>query len=66
MIVFTCQDCGHRIISYVFPDAERLCASCFWIRQYIPADQQMVVRERLGVRLVGEKATDRSSDGRCQ
>jgi len=63
MIEFLCKDCGGRVIAYHFPDTDRLCASCFWIREHVPADQQMVVRERLGVRLVGQETpADRRSD----
>jgi len=51
MIEFICQDCDGRIISYIFPDRDRLCASCFWIRENVPPDEQTEVRERLGVPL---------------
>ena len=51
MIEFNCQDCGHRVVSFYIPDADRLCASCFWIRQRVPPDEQTEVRERLGVPL---------------
>lgn len=51
MIEFRCEDCGDRVISYVFPDRDRLCATCFWIRENVPATEQTEARERLGVPL---------------
>jgi hypothetical protein len=58
MIEYTCQDCGHRVISYVFssPAEAALCASCHWVRSHIPPQHQADARERLGVPLAAGEA----------
>jgi hypothetical protein len=51
---FICTDCGRLIISFDLephPDID-LCATCRWIREVVPPDQQRAVRERLGVPLI--------------
>lgn len=52
MIEFLCLDCAGRVFShYAFSGPERLCATCFWVRENIPPKEQAEVRDRLGVPL---------------
>jgi hypothetical protein len=53
---FKCCDCGARVLCYDSARVEPRCASCFWIVEHVPPEQQTEVRARLGVPLLDLRA----------
>lgn len=63
LMEWTCQDCGHRVFGYTFPEPGRpqQCATCDWIRDHVPPRDQPGARQRLGVPLLSAASTGRRS-----
>jgi len=51
VIEFICLDCGHHVVCPINDPGVFRCASCRWITENVPREDQAGARKRLGVPL---------------
>jgi hypothetical protein len=54
---YDCVDCGRHVVSWMIRPEDGRCSNCAWIVENIPAEEQAVVREHLGVELKRKDAS---------